>query len=168
MELATLVEGIIALPLRLGVKGRQSGFKDGGVLKSQTNPGERGWLSVWFAFGALILRRLAYGTERVLRRRETKKTDLGTHWGGLNEGGGETSVKSKPSCSEGNLSTFLAVSLLASDCGNSRASPATAGLYLRNALSGLRALLISGGLDWLLSAELLSGERERERDGWRA
>lgn len=26
-------------------------------------------------------------------------------------------------------------------------------LYLRNALSGLRALLISGGLDWLLSAE---------------
>lgn len=26
-------------------------------------------------------------------------------------------------------------------------------IYLRNALSGLRALLISGGLDWLLSAE---------------
>lgn len=26
-------------------------------------------------------------------------------------------------------------------------------LYLRNALSGLRTLLISGGLDWLLSAE---------------
>ncbi|CAF94916.1 unnamed protein product, partial [Tetraodon nigroviridis] len=25
--------------------------------------------------------------------------------------------------------------------------------YLRNALSGLRTLLISGGLDWLLSAE---------------
>lgn len=26
-------------------------------------------------------------------------------------------------------------------------------LYLRNALSGLRALLVSGGLDWLPSAE---------------
>lgn len=31
--------------------------------------------------------------------------------------------------------------------------PVIACLYLRNALSGLRALLISGGLDWLLSAE---------------
>lgn len=71
------------------MKGRQLGFKDGGVLKSQTNPGERGWLSVWFAFGALILRRLAYSTER----RETKKTDLGTHWGGLSEGADECQVK---------------------------------------------------------------------------
>ncbi|MEQ2255758.1 hypothetical protein ILYODFUR_017258 [Ilyodon furcidens] len=49
-------------------------------------------------------------------------------------------------------------SLQASDCGNSMASPAIACLYLRNALSGLRALLISGGLDWLLSAELTQWE----------
>lgn len=75
------------------------------------------------------------------------------------------SVKSKSSCTGGkNNSTFFflslsnPVSLLASDCGNSSASPAIACLYLRNALSGLKALLISGGLDWLLSAELTQWE----------
>lgn len=57
-------------------KSLELGIKDDGVLKSQTNPGERGLLSVWFAFGALILRRLHMAQSR-FREGETKKADTG-------------------------------------------------------------------------------------------
>lgn len=67
-------------------------------------------------------------------------------------------VKSRFSCTEKNISSFLCLTNTLSQSAYPRlwefhGSSVIACLYLRNALSGLRALLISGGLDWLLSAE---------------
>lgn len=80
--------------------------------------------------------------------------------------GGETSlqggdVKARFSCTEKKkkiISWFLGLANPLSQAAYPQlwefhGSSVIACLYLRNALSGLRALLISGGLDWLLSAE---------------
>lgn len=136
--------------------------KQSGVPKPQTGPGETGWLSVWFAFGLLILRHFTHSRGGVLGEEEEKERQ--------EKGGDECQVKvlmfwkkyfniflsfthkhSQSACPQ--LWEFHSISVIA--C-----------LYLRNALSGLRALLISGGLDWLLSAEhtqweeRMSGELE--------
>lgn len=89
--------------------------------------------------------------------------------GGWGEGGremgevGERSlqggdVKSRFSWSEENISPFRRLTNALSQSAYPQlwefhGISVIACLYLRNALSGLRALLISGGLDWLLSAE---------------
>lgn len=67
-------------------------------------------------------------------------------------------VKSRFSWSEENISPFLRLTNALSQSAYPQlwefhGISVIACLYLRNALSGLRALLISGGLDWLLSAE---------------
>ncbi len=133
--------------------------KQSWVLKPQTGPGERGWSPVWFAFGALVLR------QTFTNGRE------GGEGGGDWERDGRRGRKKSPWgwCQVKVLmywwkhfSISLSLSLALTNTLSQSAYPqlwefhgisVIACLYLRNALSGLRALLISGGLDWLLSAE---------------
>lgn len=107
--------------------------------------------SYWSGFylEAFVLRHFAHGMKQVLGKEE-RKSEM--------EGGGEEEMAFKSefsSCEENATVFFLSlistVGLQAANCGNSTAFQRWR--YLRNALSGLRMLLISGGLDWLLSAE---------------
>lgn len=94
------------------------------------------------------------------RGREKRKKERSLHGG---------DVKSRFSCNEESISSFLLTLFSLSLTPKHTQAPSSQSvypqlwefrgisvivcLYLRNALSGLRALLISGGLDWLLSAE---------------
>ena len=92
--------------------------KQSRIPKPQTGPGERGWLLVWFAFGALILRRFTHSRVGVLGKEGEKRE--------MEEGGDGCQVKVL--MFEENISTFFSlaltntVGLTAPNCGNSTAS----------------------------------------------